>query len=724
MAESLTLELRLTSDGSQVVGEVRGATEALKRLAGGEREATRDAQKLAQESSSLGRRLSSLNRNVIGLQGAVRGLALGALIRDVTRTTLAWETHERTLKAVTGSQRAADMELEFARGLAERLGLQVQSLTGDYARFIAAARGTRLEGELSRDVFAAVAESARVLGLSADDTTGVLRALQQMISKGTVQAEELRGQLGERLPGAFQIAARAMGVSTSKLGEMLEQGEVLADDLLPRLAVQLREEFGGAVEEASNSAAANFARLDTAVDELKRSIGRELVPALATFTTYLSNEVVPTTRYWLEELGLVERKLASLSLGELQLELQDMRAELAGLNKDLSLDPSKAGGVLFGGDDDTPGARRRRDALAARVAEAERREAELLARVNAKLPQRDRALLGFIGGDDGFDDMGIYTPPSKPGGTSTKPKKVPLTQTQQLAIDLNKRAAENIEKAAKAREELAESTRNLQDRLDPLVGLTRQFVTETAMLERAEREGILTSEQRAATMKSLKQEYIDAGKALRTDYNEALKETDELAFDVEGTVRDLGFTFSSAFEDALVKGKSMREVLQGISEDIARIVTRKAITEPLSNAVGGFAEGLIEQFFGDGFSLSQAPSGPPAGFGHSQAATQLHSGGLVGRDGTLRLVSPDVFRNAPRMHRGGLAGDEVPAILQRGERVLPRGSDGGGVTVHYAPVIQAVDTRSGAEFLVAQRGVIVGLINEAFNRRGVRGPVR
>ena len=42
-------------------------------------------------------------------------------------------------------------------------------------------------------------------------------ALAQMASKGTVQAEELRGQLGERLPGAFKIAAAAMGVTQAEL---------------------------------------------------------------------------------------------------------------------------------------------------------------------------------------------------------------------------------------------------------------------------------------------------------------------------------------------------------------------------------------------------------------------------------------------------------------------------------------------------------------------------
>ena len=81
---------------------------------------------------------------------------------------------------------------------------------------------------------AAVSKAATTLGLSSSEADGALLAVSQMMSKGTVQAEELRGQLGERLPGAFQIAARAMGVSTSELGKMLEAGQVIAEDFLPQ----------------------------------------------------------------------------------------------------------------------------------------------------------------------------------------------------------------------------------------------------------------------------------------------------------------------------------------------------------------------------------------------------------------------------------------------------------------------------------------------------------
>ncbi len=60
----------------------------------------------------------------------------------------------------------------------------------------------------------------------------------------------------------------------------------------------------------------------------------------------------------------------------------------------------------------------------------------------------------------------------------------------------------------------------------------------------------------------------------------------------------------------------------------------------------------------------------------------LHSGGVAGSDGYGhgRAVSPSVFSGAKRYHKGGIAGlqpGEIPAILQRGEVVLPRNAKAG-----------------------------------------------
>lgn len=97
--------------------------------------------------------------------------------------------------------------------------------------------------------------------------------LAQMISKGTVQSEELKGQLGERLPSAFNLAAKAMGVNTQQLGKMLENGEVLATDLLPRLALELNKTFVP-TEEMLNGPQAAINRMKQAFIDLADVAGK------------------------------------------------------------------------------------------------------------------------------------------------------------------------------------------------------------------------------------------------------------------------------------------------------------------------------------------------------------------------------------------------------------------------------------------------------------------
>ncbi|QHJ00121.1 phage tail tape measure protein [Xylophilus rhododendri] len=164
-------------------------------------------------------------------------------------------------------------EIEYLRKVTNGLGLEFASTADAYGKFAAAARGTTLEGKAARDVFESVAKSAAVMGLSADQSSGVLLALQQMISKGTVQSEELRGQLGERLPGAFQIAAKAMNVTTGELGKMLEQGQVVAGDFLPKFAAALNDNIGTASESAAQRLEASSNRMSNAWDRLKQNVG-------------------------------------------------------------------------------------------------------------------------------------------------------------------------------------------------------------------------------------------------------------------------------------------------------------------------------------------------------------------------------------------------------------------------------------------------------------------
>ncbi len=208
-------------------------------------------------------------RVMIGLFG---GFSAAAAIRQLADVETAIQRINSSLGVTFGAD--APKAMEFVRSEAHRLGLDLESSATSFGKLQAAAKGTVLEGREAAKVFSAVAEASTALGLSTEQTDGALRALEQMISKGTVQAEELRGQLGERLPGAFQMAAKAMGVTTAQLGKMLEQGQVMASDLLPKLANEMHNRFGQAATDMADGLQANINRMQTSFFNFKDALNK------------------------------------------------------------------------------------------------------------------------------------------------------------------------------------------------------------------------------------------------------------------------------------------------------------------------------------------------------------------------------------------------------------------------------------------------------------------
>jgi tape measure domain-containing protein len=247
----------------RIEANTRGVDRALKTL---NRNLDSQFKAMENRASSFEKHLSSLGRSAIGVF-ATLGAGFGAaqLAQGLAGTALQMDRVNKALTVVAGSSSGARDEFEFIRSTANALGLELMSTAQQYAFLAAAAKGTTLEGQAVRDIFTAVSTAASSLGLSADSTAGALNAIQQMISKGTVSAEELRGQLGERLPGAFQAAARAMGMTTQELGKQLELGNILAADMLPRLAEELMK-MG---DQAGKGTQADLNRLKNAWTELQ-----------------------------------------------------------------------------------------------------------------------------------------------------------------------------------------------------------------------------------------------------------------------------------------------------------------------------------------------------------------------------------------------------------------------------------------------------------------------
>jgi len=217
------------------------------------------------------------------------GIGAGAMIRagiapvaatvigtDIVQTTMKIDAAKAALLSVTGVAADAEQQYKWLRAEADRIGFTFLENTRTFTNFLAAGKSVGVGTEEVKDIFKATAEYGRVLGLSNDDLAGTFRALQQMLSKGTIQSEELKGQLGERLPGAVGLAADALGVTTEELFKMLQNGQVLAKDLLPKLAKEFTKaaHTAGAFEKAQRSTAAQVARFENQWNDLQDAFAR------------------------------------------------------------------------------------------------------------------------------------------------------------------------------------------------------------------------------------------------------------------------------------------------------------------------------------------------------------------------------------------------------------------------------------------------------------------
>ena len=221
---------------------------------------TGSAVKATRATNGLSMAVSTLIGPLAVIYATYRAMA------DTIETTATFEKIDKQFQFITGSAEAASAELDFLTESARKNALVLSSAAGPYARLAESMKLVGLSGQDTRALFEGTAAAAATFGLSADDLNGVLVAFSQVASKGTVQAEELRNQIGERIPGAFSLAAKSMGKTTEELNKMLEMGEVLAVDFLPKFAEAMSQRYSGNLDEVTDTMAANFRKLKTELE--------------------------------------------------------------------------------------------------------------------------------------------------------------------------------------------------------------------------------------------------------------------------------------------------------------------------------------------------------------------------------------------------------------------------------------------------------------------------
>ena len=168
----------------------------------------------------------------------------------------------------------------FAKDTSQRLGIERSSSVAGFAKIATASRGTSMEGLGAKNLFEGSAQASTVLGLSGEDNARMLKAFTDSLSKGSIQAEELRGQLGDVLPDAVGLFARAIGVSTAQLNKMMERGEIVSTEVLPKVGLELKRTFGPDAQAASDNMQSSMFRMQNQFKDLQVASINAISPLL------------------------------------------------------------------------------------------------------------------------------------------------------------------------------------------------------------------------------------------------------------------------------------------------------------------------------------------------------------------------------------------------------------------------------------------------------------
>lgn len=185
--------------------------------------------------------LRNIQYQVLGMASALGlgGIGLSNLVSrfvDVARET---NRARMALRNISTDSVVFGKNIDYLTKLSRQYGQNLNTLTSNYSRFSAASNAAGVSLEEQQAIYSSVTKAITAFSLSGEEANLTFMALGQMMAKGKISSEELRRQMGERIPTAMQAMANAAGVSIQQLDKMLKNGELYSKDILPKFAAEL-----------------------------------------------------------------------------------------------------------------------------------------------------------------------------------------------------------------------------------------------------------------------------------------------------------------------------------------------------------------------------------------------------------------------------------------------------------------------------------------------------
>jgi lambda family phage tail tape measure protein len=222
--------------------------------------------------------------------GATVGATVG-IVRQAIGATATYaaelEKQRTALRQVIGSQDGYNQSLKFVSQTSKELAIPQDIVLKNFTRLSASVIGAGGNVKDAEQAFKGISAGILGTGGSLENLDAALLATSQVFSKGKVSAEELRGQIGERLPGAFTLFAESMKKTPQELDKMLQEGKVSLTDF-QTFTKALFDRYGDAAKIIASSPENAGNRLKTTLASLSESVGTLLKPIGAAFQNTFS----------------------------------------------------------------------------------------------------------------------------------------------------------------------------------------------------------------------------------------------------------------------------------------------------------------------------------------------------------------------------------------------------------------------------------------------------
>jgi tape measure domain-containing protein len=605
------------------------------------KEAKKGIKDLGTETEKTDKKTTRLSGTFKAFGGVIAGIGFARLATSVLNVNREMEALQAQLESVEGSAAKASESFSRIQQFATTTPFQIQDLTKTFIRL------KNFGIDPTNDVMLAITNQASKLGASTETLNGIVLALGQAWAKGKLQGEEVL-QLVERGVPVYKLLAEATGKNAEELQKMQAKGE-LTRDVISQLIEKMGELAEGSNARAMDTLNGRISNLadswvrfqdalldSEAIDFIKTEL-TGLIAIIDDLTELLGGEVIVDAGTQFAKLGdeiaKVEAKIAAMKSNGPIGSLIDDLAQ-NDINEELNkLDRLKK-------------------------ARQELIDQEIKTRTEAKKTQASVKTQSRAAQTEDKSNRSRRSRAAPETKGANKPIFGPDLSGQLRAND----SAEQKRLTALFNPELTALNKGIADTQD------------------AQSRGIISEQEAAA-------EYARLGQIYNDSFIQPAK--DGLT-ELTGAGTDAARVLSSGFHDFLFDDfdeglKKMLANFVSILAQMAAEAASAAIVDSItgSNTAGSTAGGQAASAAGNIIS--------------SIVSSLFHDGGIAGQTSSRRMVNPAIFANAPRYHAGGIAGDEVPAILQKGEEVLTRNDprhirNGGGTSINVTVYAKDADS--------------------------------